>query len=106
LVLRYGFLKDQEVPFGRLQPFVSVGPGFVVIYGQADSAKNFSLEASTGVRYMFLKNVSAYLEYQFSYQWEVELESQTVFTTGGPKGGMATFDYETHRVVAGVAYHF
>jgi opacity protein-like surface antigen len=104
---RYGFLPDSEVPFGRLQPYVGIGPGFEVIYSQADSAKNFSLEVEAGIRYMMLKNVSAFLEYKFSQQWNVELEEQRIYTNNAqfpPR--TATFDVTSHRFVLGVAYHF
>jgi opacity protein-like surface antigen len=103
---RYGFLPDSEVPFGRLQPYVGIGPGFEVIYSEADSAKNFSLEVEAGVRYMMLKNVAAFLEYKFSQQWNVELESQTVYTNAVSVTRTATFDVTSHRIVLGVDYHF
>jgi len=113
LMGRYGFFKDQEVPFGRLQPYVGIGPGFVVIYGQNDSAKNFSLELQAGLRYMALKKVSIFAEYKFSQQWNVELEGQELREPLGPLGdpaligrGKAKFDFDSHKFAVGVAYHW
>jgi opacity protein-like surface antigen len=109
IVGRYGFLPDQEVPFGRLQPYVGIGPGLVVIYDEVDAAKNFSLDVMAGVRYMMLKNVSVYVEYKFSHQWDVELESHEfdpIAVGAVPERGTAKFDYDSHRIVLGVAYHF
>ncbi len=103
---RYGFFPDSEVPFGRLQPYLGIGPGFVVIYSEADSAKNFSLEVEAGLRYLMLKNVSAFVEYKFSQQWNVLLESQTLYAAGAVFTKNATFDVTNHKFVLGVAYHF
>lgn len=105
LMGRYGFLPDQEVPFGRLQPYVGLGPGLVMLYGEADSAKNFSLEVEAGVRYMFTKHLGGFLEYKFSKQWSVELESQQL-APATVTANKAVFDFDRHQVVVGLAYHF
>ncbi|MEW6657596.1 MAG: outer membrane beta-barrel protein [Thermodesulfobacteriota bacterium] len=112
IVGRYGFLPDQEVPFGRLQPYVGLGPGLVIIYDEVDAAKNFAIDAMAGVRYMLLKNVSAFVEYKYSHQFDVELESHAFVpvaangTLGTLQRGTAHFDYDSHRIVLGAAYHF
>jgi opacity protein-like surface antigen len=70
---RYGFLPDSEVPFGRLQPYVGVGPGIVFSsldpgfgLGRSDSV-DIALVAEAGVRWMALKNVA--LDASFRYRW-------------------------------------
>jgi opacity protein-like surface antigen len=103
LVGRYGFLPDQEVPFGRLQPYVGIGPGLVMLYAEADSAKNFGLELEAGLRYMFTKHLGGFVEYKFSKQWAVELDSQSLVNL---PASTATFDFTRHQVVAGLSYHF
>jgi opacity protein-like surface antigen len=104
LLARYGFLRDKEVPFGRLQPYLGIGPGFEVIYGVVDSAKNFAIEAQAGFRYMCTQKVSFFFEYKFSYQFKAEYEQFIV--PGHLPAGTMTFDVPHHRLILGVSYHF
>jgi len=104
LLARYGLLKDKEVTFGRLQPYVGIGPGFEIIYGRTDSAKNFAIETMAGVRYMFTPKVAVFCEYKFSYQFAVQYEDVLAAKYGF--GGTMTFDVPHHRFVLGVSYHF
>ena len=103
LLARYGFLKDKEVPFGRLQPYVGLGHGFEVLYGTTDSAKNFSIATQAGLRYMLTKKIAMFWEYKFSYQFEVEIE-KVAFTP--QERGRISVDVPHHRMVIGVSYHF
>jgi len=107
IVGRYGFLSDQEVPFGRLQPYVGIGPAVVVLYDEVDSAKNFGLDLMAGVRYMFTKHIGAFVEYKYNRQWDVEIESHAFYLPDGTVGrGTAHLDFDCHKVVMGVAYHW
>jgi len=61
---------------------------------------------------MMLKNVSAFVEYKYSHQFDVEMESH-VFVHVAANGALGTLQwgtahltYDSHRIVLGVAYHF
>jgi opacity protein-like surface antigen len=103
MLARYGLLKDKEVPAGRLQPYVGLGPGFEIVYGKTDSFKNFAIETLAGIRYMCTKNIGIFCEYKFSYQFSVEYENALV---DKQQLGTMTFDFPHHRFVVGVTYHF
>jgi opacity protein-like surface antigen len=104
LLVRHGFLKDKEVPFGRLQPYLGIGPGFEVVYAANDSAKNFAIETQAGLRYMFTPDIAIFGEYKFSYQFAVEY--QTFDVPGHRPVGTMFFDLPHHRFILGVSYHF
>ena len=108
LVARYGFFPDQEVPFGRLQPYVGFGPGFVFIFDRMHTSADFAPDVMAGIRFMMLKNVSAFVEYKYSHVWGADLEHHVIAFPNLPTElkGSASFDYDSHKIVAGVAYHF
>ena len=125
---RCGFLPDSEVPFGRLQPYVAVGPA--VMWTQQEpkfsiwainpatnnytltqaSAKNTAvicLAAEAGFRYMALKNVS--LDISFKYRYAQPSFDFTMAENVLPYGGKSfKFDPTYHLFSGqfGVAYHF
>ncbi len=107
IVGRYGFFKDNEVPFGRLQPYVGIGPAVVVMYDPEDSAKNFAIDAMAGIRFMMLKNVSAFVEYKYNHQFSPEMEIHQFHVNNFLGVGTATLTgYDLHRIVVGVTYHW
>ena len=79
----YGFLRDSEVPTGRINPYIGVGPAIVwtglegdlVTVGgnqfnqkAADTAMNVALVVEPGIRWMVLRNVSidTFMRYRYS----------------------------------------
>jgi opacity protein-like surface antigen len=130
---RYGFFPDAEVPFGRLQPYVAVGPAIMFssleakintnvngpiilptlsrgthMDGGTNSSVNIALEAESGIRYMCTKNVSIELSFKYRY-------AQPSYTYSGYDCGLftsnpATFKlnpvYQLFSGQLGVAYHF
>ncbi|MGC2432458.1 MAG: outer membrane beta-barrel protein [Desulfobaccales bacterium] len=115
IVGRYGFLPDKDVPFGRLQPYIGIGPDVCVLYFQNDSAKNFGLDGEAGLRYMITKYIGAFVEFNYIKQWDVELGVQHLTSGGqrfisaalpGTPGKTVHFDFDNQKIVAGLEYHF
>ncbi len=126
---RYGFFPDAEVPYGRLQPYLAVGPALLFVSQQprfsfvrftgpfltddmdlaSDSDVALALAVETGLRWMALKNVS--LDVSFKYRFAQPSFSHTL--SEGANG----FFINPHTVTmeptlhlfsfqVGAAYHF
>jgi len=116
---RYGFLPDSEVPFGRLQPYVGVGPAVMftsmtpnlvanglIMRPGTDTEATIALALDAGIRYMVLKNVSIDMSFKYRY-------AQPTFSYCGinaADGALASFKlnptYNLFSGAMGVAYHF
>jgi hypothetical protein len=88
-VFRLGFIKDDEVPFGRLQPYVGVGPAIFLVRFNNFSGSDVSpaLMVDGGVRYMVNKKFSIDLFLRYRY-------------------ARPNISYELFSGGAGLAYHF
>jgi opacity protein-like surface antigen len=89
LAARYGFFPTEEVPFGRLQPYIALGPGIFImdqevtiqtmsyvaernmftnwfnISPQSNTSVSLCLIGDAGVRWMFTKHLSVDLLFRF-----------------------------------------
>jgi len=116
---RYGFLPDQEVPFGRLQPYIAVGPALMFSWQQptirdpfppldptnkldSSSSTNLGLAVEAGLRWMALKNVS--LDVSFKYRYFNPTYSYTLFP--GDPGSFVRPNFNLFSLQVGAAYHF
>jgi opacity protein-like surface antigen len=107
LLGRYGFLPDSEVTFGRLQPYVGVGPGGQAMWGPINTKSlRPSLEVEGGVRYMLLKNLSTFVEYKYSRVFGETLGWKVVTPNFVYTRAIQNADLNLHKVVLGVALHF
>jgi hypothetical protein len=109
LLARYGFLKDKEVTFGRLQPYIGIGGGVDLDFWKSNSTGNYALETLGGIRYMLNQHLGVFFEYKFAYQFATEYQDVLVynnFPNGVRANYTCTFDQPQHMFVLGFAYHF
>ena len=120
---RYGFLPDEEVPFGRLQPWVAVGPGILftgvrpkaqVYAGNnvgaiASPGWNFAvtpaLVVDAGVRYMFRKKFSVDLSFRYRYA-KPNFDFDFTDIRGAPSNLRFAPTYHLFSGMIGIAHHF
>lgn len=127
---RYGFLPDSEVPFGRLQPYVGVGPAILFTSQQprissasiwivggpltfpynikpsSRSSVNLGLAVDAGLRYMCLKNVSLDLSFKYRYSRAHYGYNYTDPLDGTIEGFSLNPTYNLLSGQLGAAYHF
>ncbi len=129
---RYGFLKDETVPFGRLQPYIAVGPAIMFVSQTAYIGTQFAdglafrptgigamnklgtqssaaicLAADVGLRYMALQNVS--VDLAFNLRWAEPSLSYTFHDPVVLNGTRSITINPSLLLLAaklGVAYHF
>jgi len=118
---RYGFFPDQEVPFGRLQPYVAIGPALMFSWQQptidlnafppptykpdSASSTNLGLAVEAGLRWMALKRVSLDLSFKYRYFHPSYSYDVLPIVVGNPASYVRP-NFNLFSVQAGAAYHF
>ena len=125
---RYGFLSDSEVPFGRLQPYLAVGPAILFTsqkagssipllggaacatgspsFKDSDSDTVICLAAEAGLSWMALKNVSIDLSFKYRYAQPRFTYEKIEPVTGVRTNIGLNPAYNLLSCQLGVAYHF
>ncbi len=120
---RYGFFPDAEVPFGRLQPYVAVGPALMFSWRQttvnipglqglqwdtdSSSSTNVGLAVEAGLRWMALKNVSLDVSFKYRYFNPTYKYSPTPLLVAWPDpDSYLRPNFNLFSLQVGAAYHF
>ncbi len=116
---RYGFMQDSEVPFGRLQPYIAVGPaifftsqtptiniGNIGISPNAKDSQNVGLAVETGLRYFFNRCISAEASFKYRTFHLSNTYGHRIFGTNTIVNADAKADFNLFSGQIGLAYHF
>jgi len=95
-LLRLPLFVSKTFPTGQLQPYLFAGPGIywskVKALGDTDRDHSVGVNAGGGLTWMFLPNVGVMTEYRFSRTRPEFFGAETTL--------------RTHRLLAGVTFHF
>jgi hypothetical protein len=119
--VRYGFFPDREVPFGRLQPYMGVGPAILfssqrptfyspnydwTLKAPSDSTVYPALAVEGGLRWMVLKNVSLDASFKYRYAHPIYAFSSVIDYFGTIHKFRFSPTLSLFSFQAGAAYHF
>ncbi len=120
---RYGFLPDSQLPFGRLEVYLAVGPAVFFSderptanirvlganFGLAPASKSsvdLGLATETGVRYYFNKSVSVQVSFKYRYFAPKYDFNGTIPGTVFTYNAQSKPDFNLFSGQVGAAYHF
>jgi opacity protein-like surface antigen len=108
LMVRHGFLKDEEFKEGRLQPYAGIGGGVFIssldgtigFLQGSDTSVDMGLDIRAGVSYRIETNWAAFFEYRFTHV----SPTFDVKPFGGTTPADTTFN--TNHFLLGLSYRF
>lgn len=120
---RYGFLPDSQLPFGRLEAFLAVGPAIffsdqrptanirvlgtnIGLNPASESSVDIGLATETGVRYFFNKSISVQVSFKYRYFSPKYDFNGTLPGTVITYNAQSRPDFHLFSGQVGAAYHF
>jgi hypothetical protein len=83
----YGFLPDSEVPGGRINPYLGIGPAVLFSGMQGNTSTNVALVVEPGIRWMCFSNVSIDTAMRYRYaqpSWTADVLNRDVTVKANP----------------------
>jgi len=112
-IAKYGFFPSPESPFGRLIPYVGVGPGVffsvaetsysTYMYPSSDSAET-GIVTEAGIRYMVRPNVS--LDAAFRYRYAIPSYDVAYYSYVGEFYNVGRIFAHQFNAIFRLNYHF
>lgn len=130
IAARYGFFPTAEVPFGRLQPYIGVGPGLFVMQQEVtiqtksyvaeknmftrpfdispngNTSVSLALVADAGLRWMFNRHLSIDVFFRFRHAQPSFTYQYTDPLTFQPASFSLRPTFNIFAIHGGLAYHF
>jgi opacity protein-like surface antigen len=98
LMLRWPLLTSNELPKGRLQPYVGVGPAWAVTIDTDKAALILGGLVRGGLSFQLFSHLSLFAEYRYSFFPNFELRDKS--------GLHFKTDLDTNNVVGGISIRF
>jgi opacity protein-like surface antigen len=98
LMLRWPLFTSNDLPKGRLQPYVGVGPAWAVTIDTDKAALILGGLVRGGASFQLFSHLSLFAEYRYSFFPDFELRDKS--------GLHFTTDLNTHNVVGGISIRF
>ena len=96
LLLRWRYLRTPDIPNGRLQPYITVGPAFLVT-DPDDLGTTLGFKVAGGFAWQFTRHLAVFGEYRFTQFKPDDVE------VGGLEYSATV---STHHVLGGLSFRF
>ena len=98
LMLRWPLFTSEELPKGRLQPYVGVGPAWAITVDTDKAALILGGLVRGGVSFQLFRHLALFAEYRYSFFPNFELKDKS--------GLHFKTDLDTNNVVGGISIRF
>ena len=100
-MVRRPLLVTEAVPDGRLKPYLTAGPAFLITSAAPDAA--LGVKAGAGIIWQLSDRVGIFGEYRFTY-FDVDTQTGGVNIAGVETGDLdIEADFNTYHIVAGLS---
>jgi opacity protein-like surface antigen len=123
LMLRWQFLANEQVPQGRLQPYLFAGPTLFIstlnvkatatapglgtgTFSDSDTDTSIGVTAGAGLTWMFTQNIGAFGEFRYTYNKPEFNFNPTIFQGASPIGVKVEPTLNTIHLLAGLTVRF